>query len=316
METVAMRDAYGAALAELGSELPQVVALDADVAGSSKSSIFGARFPDRFFNVGIAEANMAGMAAGLALKGKIPYVHCFAAFMTLRAGDPIRSLACHQRLPVKYCGTYAGLSDSYDGASHHAVADIAFFRALPEMTVISPADGVETREAVRVAARLDGPAYLRISRAEVPKNLFGAGYRFEFGKGFVARQGSDLTIVATGLMTFKSLQAAEILAREGIQARVVNIHAVKPIDRELLARCATETGAVVTAEEHNVFGGLGAAVAEVLALEAPVPMEMVGVRDVFAESGDYEKLLDKYGLSPARVAERARAVLERKGRRG
>ncbi|MDR3077548.1 MAG: transketolase family protein [Planctomycetota bacterium] len=314
METIAMRDAYGAALAELGSELPQVVALDADVAGSSKSSVFGAKFPDRFFNVGIAEANMAGMAAGLALKGKIPFVHCFAAFMMLRAGDPIRSLACYQRLPVKYCGTYAGLSDAYDGASHHAVADIAFFRALPGMKVISPADGVETREAVRAAARLDGPVYLRISRAEVPKSLFGPDYSFEYGKGVVARPGSDLTLVATGYMTVKALQAAEILAKEGIQARVVNIHTLKPIDAALLAKCANETGAVVTVEEHNVFGGLGSAVAEALGRESPVPLEIVGVQDVFAESGDYEKLLEKYGLSSVRVAERAKAVLARKKR--
>ena len=314
METIAMRDAYGAALAELGSELPQVVALDADVAGSSKSSVFGAKFPDRFFNVGIAEANMAGMAAGLALKGKIPFVHCFAAFMMLRAGDPIRSLACYQRLPVKYCGTYAGLSDAYDGASHHAVADIAFFRALPGMKVISPADGVETREAVRAAARLDGPVYLRISRAEVPKSLFGPDYGFEYGKGVVARPGSDLTLVATGYMTVKALQAAEILAKEGIQARVVNIHTLKPIDSALLAKCANETGAVVTVEEHNVFGGLGSAVAEALGRESPVPLEIVGVQDVFAESGDYEKLLEKYGLSSVRVAERAKAVLARKKR--
>ncbi|MDR1518704.1 MAG: transketolase family protein [Planctomycetota bacterium] len=314
METIAMRDAYGAALAELGSELPDLVALDADVAGSSKSSVFGAKFPDRFFNVGIAEANMAGLAAGLALKGKIPYVHCFAAFMMLRAADPVRSLACYQNLPVKFCGTYAGLSDAYDGASHHAVSDISFFRALPNMRVISPADGVETREAVRAAARIDGPVYLRISRAEVPKSLFGAGYRFEFGKGVVARGGGDLTIVATGYMTAKALQAAELLAKDGVQARVVNIHTVKPIDRALIAKCARETGAMVTFEEHSVLGGLGAAVAEVLGQEAPIPLEMVGIQDVFAESGDYEKLLEKYGLSPARAVEKARAALARKGK--
>ena len=312
METIAMRDAYGAALAELGAELPNLVALDADVAGSSKSSLFGNKFPDRFFNVGIAEANMAGMAAGLALKGKIPYIHCFAAFMMLRAADPIRSIACYQKLPVKLCGTYAGLSDAYDGASHHAISDIAFFRALPNMKILSPADGTETREAVRAAASLDGPVYLRISRAEVPKNLFGAGYKFEYGKGAIVREGSDLTIVATGCMVAKALRAAELLDKDGIKARVVNIHTIKPIDGELIARCARETGALVTFEEHNVLGGLGAAVAETLGQEAPAPLEVVGIRDTFAESGDYEKLLEKYGLSPARAAERAKAVLARK----
>ncbi|MDR1520102.1 MAG: transketolase family protein [Planctomycetota bacterium] len=312
METIAMRDAYGAALAELGSELPNLVVLDADVAGSSKSSLFGAKFPERFFNVGIAEANMAGMAAGLALKGKLPFVHCFAAFMMLRAGDPIRSLACYQNLPVKFCGTYAGLSDSYDGASHHAISDISFFRALPNMKVISPADGEETRRAVRFAAGLAGPVYLRISRAEVPKSLFGAGYEFEYGKGYVAREGSDLTLVATGFMNVQALRAGELLAKEGIRARIVNIHTIKPIDASLIAKCARETGAVVTCEEHNVIGGLGAAVAEVLGRESPVPLEILGIEDCFAESGDYGKLLEKYGLSPDRIVEKAKRVLSRK----
>ncbi len=311
MKKIAMRDAYGQALAEIGAEMPEIVALDADVAGSSKSSIFGEKFPDRFFNVGIAEANMAGMAAGMAMKGKIPFVHCFAAFMMLRAGDPIRSLGCYQDLSVKYCGTYAGLSDSYDGASHHAISDMAFFRALPGMRVISPADAIETRAAVRAAARMFGPVYLRISRAEVP-DLFPSDYKFEFGKGVVMREGADVTIVATGYMTSKALEAADELKKEGVGARVVNIHTVKPIDRALIARCAAETGALVTVEEHNIYGGLGGAVAEVLAQSAPAPLEMVAVQDVFAESGDYEKLLAKYGLSAANIREKVKAVLKRK----
>ena len=308
---IAQRDAYGAALAELGGEMHNIVALDADVAGSTKSSIFGGKYPERFYNVGVSEANMAGMAAGMAMKGKIPYIHCFAAFMMLRAADPIRSLACYQSLPVKLCGTYAGLSDSYDGASHHSIADIAFFRALPNMVVMCPGDAWETREVVRAAAKVDGPVYMRISRAEVPEKA-GPDYKFEVGKGVVMKDGSDVTIVGTGYMVTKALLAADELAKEGIKARVVNLHTIKPVDRDLLAKCAKETGAIVTVEEHNIFGGLGAAVAEALVQTAPVPMEFVGIEDNFAESGDYEKLLVKYGLCPTRICDKVRAVLKRK----
>ncbi len=311
MTKIAMRDAYGQALAELGGEMKNIVALDADVSGSSKSSVFADKYPERFYNVGISEANMAGMAAGMAMKGKIPFIHCFAAFMMLRAGDPIRSLACYQGLNVKCCGTYAGLSDSYDGASHHAISDMSFFRALPGMTVISPSDAAETRLAVRAAAKHDGPVYLRILRSEV-EDIFDSGYKFELGKGVQVVDGSDVTIIATGYMLSKALQAAENLKKDGIKARVVNIHTIKPIDADMIKKCAVETGAVVTVEEHNVYGGLGASVAEVLVRHAPVPMEMVGILDVFAESGDYEKLLEKYGLSPMRIADKVRAVLKRK----
>ena len=311
MAKIAMRDAYGKALAELGGEMKNVVALDADVSGSSKSCLFGAAFPERFYNVGVSEANMAGMAAGMALKGKIPFVHCFAAFMMLRAADPVRSLACYQNLNVKLCGTYAGLSDSYDGASHHAISDMSFFRALPNMTVISPADAAETRAAVFAAAKIDGPVYLRILRSEV-EDVFGADYRFEPGKLVQLTDGADVTIMATGYMLSKALLAAEALKKDGIAARVVNVHTIKPMDVEGVKKCARETGAIVTVEEHNVYGGLGAAVAEVVAAHCPVPMEMAGIADVFAESGDYEKLLEKHGLSVANIASRARAALKRK----
>ncbi len=311
MANIAMRDAYGNALAELGAEMHNIVALDADVASSSKSSVFGSKFAERFFNVGVAEANMAGMAAGMAMKGKIPYVHCFAAFMMLRAGDPIRTLACYQGLNVKFCGTYAGLSDSYDGATHHAISDLSFFRALPGMTVLSPCDPAETREVVRAAAKIDGPVYMRISRAEVP-NLHGPDYKFQVGKGVQMTDGNDVTLIATGYMTKKALETAEELKKEGIKARVVNIHTIKPIDAELIAKCAKETGCVVTVEEHSVFGGLGSAVAEVLSAHCPVPHEFVGIQDTFAESGDYEKLLAKYGLCPTRIADKARAAIKRK----
>ena len=308
----AIRDVYGETLAELGRTNPNIVALDADVGSSSKSIVFGKEFPKRYFNVGVAEANMVAMAAGLATTGKIPFANTFAAFMVLRAADPVRSLIAYTKLNVKLAGTYAGLSDSYDGASHHAIADIAFMRSLPNMTVVSVSDPVEAELATRAAAAFIGPVYLRLSRAEVPVVFDKASYDFKIGAGVTVAPGSDVTIVATGYMLVKALEAAELLAAKGISARVVNIHTIKPIDRELLIRCAQETGAIVTAEEHNVFGGLGSAVAEVLAQDCPVPIELVGIEDTFAESGDYEKLLAKYGLSAVHIAARVEKVLKRK----
>ena len=308
----AIRDVYGETLAQLGHENKDIVALEADVGSSSKSIVFGKEFPQRYFNVGVAEANMVAVAAGLATTGKIPFANTFAAFMVLRAADPVRSLIAYTKLNVKLAGTYAGLSDSYDGASHHAIADIAFMRALPNMTVISVSDPVEAELATRAAAEFKGPVYLRLSRAEVPVVLDKASYDFKIGKGVTLVDGGDLTIVATGYMLIKALEAAQILAANGIKARVVNIHTIKPIDRELLIACARETGAIVTAEEHNVFGGLGSAVSEVLAGNCPVPIEFVGIEDTFTESGDYEKLLAKYGLSADNIVARAQKVLRRK----
>ncbi|WP_319242747.1 transketolase family protein [uncultured Propionivibrio sp.] len=308
----AIRDVYGETLAQLGRENPDIVALDADVGSSSKSIIFGKEFPQRYYNVGVAEANMVAMAAGLATAGKIPFANTFAAFMVLRAADPVRSLIAYTGLNVKLAGTYAGLSDSYDGASHHAIADIAFMRALPNMTVVSVSDPVEAELATRAVAAHQGPVYLRLSRAEVPVILDKARYNFEIGKGVTLVEGGDLTIVATGYMLVKALEAAEILAKRGIKARVVNIHTIKPIDVGLLLQCARETGAIVTAEEHNVYGGLGSAVAEVLSRQCPVPMEFVGIEDTFTESGDYEKLLAKYGLSAAHIVSKAELALRRK----
>ncbi len=308
----AIRDAYGEVLAKLGEENDNIIALEADVGSSSKSILFGKRFPDRYFNVGIAEANMAAMAAGFAAAGKIPFVNTFAAFMVLRAGDPVRSLIAYTNLNVKLAGTYAGLSDSYDGASHHAIADIAFMRALPNMTVISVADAVETELATRAAAAFEGPVYLRLSRAEVPIIFNKENYHFEIGKGVLLTQGDDVTIAATGYMVQKAVEAAERLKANGIRARVVNMHTIKPIDRELLIRCARETGAVVTVEEHNIYGGLGSAAAEVLSKEYPVPMEVVGIEDTFTESGDYEQLLKKYGLSVENIMHSVKKVMKRK----
>ncbi|MGE4283215.1 MAG: transketolase family protein [Clostridia bacterium] len=307
----AIRDAYGEVLLQLGRENKDIVVLDADVASSTKSILFGKEFPERFFNVGIAEANMAAMAAGFATIGKIPFINTFAAFMILRAADPVRSLISYTSLNVKLAGTYAGFSDSYDGASHHAITDIAFMRALPNMTVISVADAVETEKATRAVAAFNGPVYLRLSRAEVPI-IFDSSYDFQIGKGVQLAEGNDVTIVATGYMVTKSLEAAEQLKAKGIKARVVNIHTIKPIDKEMLIKCAQETGAIVTAEEHNIYGGLGSAVAEVLSGAYPVPIEVVGVEDVFAESGDYEQLLKKYGLSAENIINKVEKVLKRK----
>ena len=309
----AIRDAYGEALQKIGRENKNIVVLEADVGSSSKSILFGKENPERYFNVGISEGNMTAMAAGFASAGKIPFINTFATFMTLRAGDPINSLIAYSNLNVKLAGTYAGLSDSYDGASHHAISDIALMRSLPNMTVLSVADAVETEKATRAAVEYKGPVYLRLSRAAVPI-IFEESYKFEIGKGVQLTEGNDVSIIATGYMLQKSLLAAEELKSRGIQARVVNIHTIKPIDRKLLIKCAMETGAVVTAEEHSVIGGLGGAVAEVLVKECPVPMDFVGVEDRFAESGDYEKLLEKYGLSVQNIVAKVESVIKKKNR--
>jgi transketolase len=307
----AIRDAYGEALLKIGGENKDIVVLEADVGGSSKSILFGKEYPERYFNVGIAEGNMVAMAAGFASAGKIAFVNTFATFLTLRAGDPANSLLAYSKLNVKLAGTYAGLSDSYDGASHHAISDIALMRSLPNMTVISVADAIETEKATRAVAQYNGPVYLRLSRAPVPI-IFDDSYNFEIGKGVQLTEGNDVTIVATGYMVQKSLMAAEELKSRGINARIINIHTIKPIDKELLIKCAKETGAIVTAEEHNIIGGLGSAVAEVLIKECPVPMDFVGVEDQFAESGDYEKLLEKYGLSAQNIVSKVEGIIKKK----
>jgi len=299
---IAIRDAFGAALAELGEKNKDIVVLDADVASSSKSILFGEKFPDRFFNVGIAEANMFAMAAGMATKGKIPFANGFAAFVIRRATDPITSLIAYQKLNVKICSTYAGMSACYDGASHHALDDIAFMRAVPNMTVIAPADPAETRIAVEAIAEFQGPVYLRLSRAPSP-NVFDSSYKkFEIGKGVKVLDGNDVSIIASGYMVYKSLKAAELLKKQGINARVVNMHTIKPLDKDIVLECARQTKAIITVEEHNICGGLGSAVAELLAQnDVSAKMRIIGINDVFTESGDYEDLLDKYGLSAQNI---------------
>lgn len=307
---IAIRDAYGAALKELGEQNTKIVGLEADVASSTKSGIFGKAFPERYFNVGISELNMVSMAAGFAREGMIPYVNTFAVFMTTRGAHPIQSLIAYDNLNVKLCGTYCGLSDSYDGASHQAITDLAFVRAIPNMTVITAADGAETRKAVFAMAEHDGPVYLRLSRAEAPV-YYSDDMDFQIGRGITVREGGDVTIITTGTVLHKALEAADLLAQEGISATVVDMHTIKPIDRDLVIQCAIRTGAIVTVEEHSIYGGLGSAVAEVLVENKPVSMERIGAVD-FAESGDYGELLVKYGYSPQAIAGKCRAVIRRK----
>lgn len=307
---IAIRDAYGDALAKLGAQNQKVVALETDVGSSSKSIVFGKQFPDRYFNIGISELDMNAMAAGFASCGLIPFTNTFAVFMALRGGDPINSIICYDKLNVKMAGTYCGLSDSYDGASHHATADLAFLRALPNLTIISVCDAVETEKAVFAAADIDGPVYLRLSRAPAPV-IFGDDYDFRVGSGVTLKEGTDVTLISTGYMVHKAMLAAEMLAAQHISAEVVNIHTIKPLDEELIVACAHKTGAIVTIEEHSIYGGLGSSVAETLCRCCPVPMEMMGLTD-YAESGDYEQLLVKYGLCDGSIANKAKLLLERK----
>jgi len=316
MAAIAMRQAYGEALAELGRRDPRIVVLDADTSSSTRSAVFAGAFPDRFFNVGIAEANMAAMAAGLAATGKIPFINTFACFMVLRCGDPIRSLIAYSSLNVKIAGNYAGISDSYDGASHHAILDVAFMRALPNMTVLCPCDAAEAARATEAAAAHDGPVYLRLLRNPVPDLTADPREPFHIGRGRILREGHDVTLVAAGSMVARALAAAESLAARGVSARVVNMATIKPLDAELILRCAEQTRGIVTAEEHSVLGGLGGAVAELLGENRPTPMAFVGLQDTFVESGDQEKLMEAYGLTADRIAGKAMAVLEGKGGRG
>ena len=311
MANIATRDAYGQALAELGATNDKVVVLDADLSKSTKTNDFKKLFPERFFNIGIAEQNLMGTAAGFAATGKIPFASSFAVFAVGRAYDQIRNSIAYTRLNVKIAATHAGLTVGEDGGSHQMLEDIALMRAVPNMTVIVPADGVETRQAVLAAAAYDGPVYIRLGRPKVPV-LFGEDYEFEIGKGVVLRDGSDVTLVATGIMVSKAVEAAETLAAEGINAAVVNISTIKPLDDALLIAMAQKTGAVVTCEEHNIYGGLGSAVAEVLVENCPVPMTRVGVEDSFGESGLPDQLLEKYRLTVDNIVKKAKAVMARK----
>ncbi|MGB9661757.1 MAG: transketolase family protein [Moorellaceae bacterium] len=311
MHKVATREAYGRALVELGRQNERVVVLDADLSKSTKTEYFAQEFPHRFFNMGIAEQSLMGTAAGLALCHKIPFVSTFAVFATGRAFDQVRNSIAYPRLNVKIAASHAGITVGEDGASHQSVEDIALMRAVPNMTVIVPADATETRQAVFAAAEHEGPVYIRLGRMSVPV-LYGEDYRFRLGKAHWLRQGRDVTIIACGYMVALALEAARNLEAQGYAVGVVNMSTIKPLDRETVLEAARESGAIVTAEEHSIIGGLGSAVAEVLSEEFPVPVRRVGLRDTFGESGSPEELLTKYGLTVADLEKNVKEVLLQK----
>lgn len=305
----ATRESYGEALRDLAEEYKDLVVLDADLAAATKTGIFKKSYPDRFFDCGIAEANMMGVAAGLAACGKIPFASTFAMFAAGRAFEIVRNSIGYPHLNVKIGATHAGISVGEDGATHQCNEDIALMRTIPGMTIINPCDDVEARAAVKAALDFNGPVYMRFGRLAAPIINDSASYKFELGKGVTMKDGSDITIVATGLMVNESLEAAKSLETEGISVRVVNIHTIKPIDKELICKCAEETGVIVTAEEHSVIGGLGSAVAEAVTECCPVPVVKVGVNDEFGYSGPAVELLKKFGLSAENIANKAREAV-------
>ncbi|MBA4387960.1 MAG: transketolase [Verrucomicrobia bacterium] len=299
---------FGETLAELGAEDPRVVVLDADVSSSTQTRLFALKYPDRFFNFGIAEANMVSAAAGMATYGCVPVVSTFALFLSLRAGDQVRAQVAYPALNVKLVGNYAGLSDFADGASHQSVEDMAITRAIPNMTVIAPSDIAETRLAVRAAVAHDGPVFLRISREAVSDD-YGPDHPFAIGKGVVLRDGRDVTLIATGTVVKLASTAADALAKQGISARVVDMHTIKPLDTDLVTRAAVDTGAIVTVEEHSVIGGLGAAVCETVCATHPVPVVRVGIPDRFGESGAYQEILRRAGIDTAAIVLSAKQAI-------
>ncbi|MBO4941657.1 MAG: transketolase family protein [Clostridia bacterium] len=309
-EKIATREAYGAALAEFGCD-ERIIVLDADLSKSTKTDCFKKVYPERFINAGIAEGNMLSVAAGMSTCGNIVFASSFAMFASGRAFEQIRNSIGYPALNVKIGATHAGISVGEDGATHQCLEDIGIMRTIPNMTIINPADATEARLAVKAAIDHQGPVYLRFGRLAVP-TIFDENYKFEIGKGIELEGGSDLTIIATGLMVPYALEARTALAEFGISARVVNIHTIKPIDKEIIIKAAKETGAIVTAEEHNIIGGLGSAVAEVLAENAPVPMARVGTQDVFGRSGTPAKLFEIYGLDTKTIVEKAKEVLAKK----
>ena len=311
MANLSMREAYGRALADYGAVNPNVVALDVDTASSTLSNFFQKRFPDRFFNFGIAEPCMIDAAVGFALAGMIPFANAFAALAALRALEQVRTCVCYARTNVKIASSYAGVSDFKDGPTHHAITDIAIMRSLPEMTVIVPADSGEAAAFVPLIAEFEGPVYFRLSRAATLP-VFRPGEALSIGTGIVRRQGKDMAIITCGSMAGRSMQAADSLASQGIQARVIEIHTIKPLDREIVLHAA-DTGAVVTAEEHSIIGGLGSAVVEVLASCRPVPLAMVGIHDTFVRTGpDPETIMDAFGMSVPDIVQAAITVINRK----
>ena len=311
MSKMATRDAYGKALVKLGQVNDNVVVLDADLSKSTKTNDFKVAFPERFFNMGIAEQNLIGAACGFATAGKIPFASSFAMFATGRAFEIIRNSVAYPKLNVKICATHAGLTVGEDGASHESVEDIAIMRAIPNMTVLVPADGIEAEQMIFEAAKFNGPMYVRLGRSAVP-TLFDENYKFQIGKGNILREGNDVSIIACGIMVNEAILAHEALKLEGINARVINMSTIKPIDKELIIKSAKETKAIVTAEEHSIIGGLGSAVSEVLAEECPTILKRVGIKDVFGESGNPNDLLEKYGLTYKDIISSVKEVIAKK----
>ncbi len=311
IKTVATRAAYGETLVELGKKRDDFIVLDADLAAATQTGKFKKEFPERFYDCGIAEQNMISIAAGIATTGKKVFCSTFAMFAAGRAFEQVRNSIGYPHLNVIIGATHAGISVSEDGATHQCNEDIALMRTIPGMTIINPADATETKLAMEAALEHDGPVYLRFGRLPVPI-VFDENYKFEIGKGALLKEGNDVTIVATGLMVGEALKAHDLLKEKGISARVINIATIKPLDKDIILKAAKETGAIVTAEEHTVIGGLGSAVAEYLAAEYPVPVFKLGVNDVFGHSGPAQKLLDEFGLRAENIVEKALKVIEKK----
>ena len=307
-EKIATREAYGNALAEFGEKY-DIVVLDADLAAATKTGVFKKKFPERFFDCGIAEGNMVSVAAGLAAAGKVPFASSFAMFTAGRAYEQIRNSIGYPHLNVKIGATHAGISVGEDGATHQCNEDIATMRSIPGMTIINPADAVEARAAVEAAILFNGPVYLRFGRLATPVLFDKDTYKFELGKGIQMADGKDVTIIATGLTVAMALDAKELLAAEGISARVINIHTIKPLDEEIVIKAAKETGAILVAEEHSIIGGLGSAVCECLAGTVPTPVVRLGTNDVFGKSGKATVLLEEYGFTPANIAAKAKEAI-------
>lgn len=312
MKKLATREGYGQGLVELGQTRDDVIVLDADLAAATKTGMFKKAFPDRFYDCGIAEQNMMSIAAGIATTGKVVFASSFAMFAAGRAFEQVRNSIGYPHLSVNIGATHAGISVGEDGATHQCCEDIALMRTIPGMTIINPADAVEAKAATIAAASIDGPVYLRFGRLAVPVFNDESTYKFEVGKGIQMTEGSDVTVIATGLMVERALQAAELLKAEGIAARVINIHTIKPLDEEIVLAAARETGAIVVAEEHSVIGGLGSAVCELLADKLPTPVKKVGVEDVFGTSGPAMELLDLFGLNAANIVAKAKEAMAMK----
>jgi len=311
VEKIPTRIAYGQALAELGEENDRVVVIDADISKITGTHLFARKFPERFFNVGIAEQNEMGIAAGMATTGKIVFASTYAVFASMRACEQVRTFIAHTRSNVKIAASHGGLTGTTDGVTHQGTEDMGIMRTIPNMTIIMPADAVATRKIVKELAEHRGPAYLRLTKIPMPI-IYDEETDFQIGRAVQLRDGNDVTIIAIGDMVIRALEAADLLDNNGIRARVLDMHTLKPVDKGAVIKAAEQTGAIVTVEDHNILNGLGSAVAEVVVENRPVPMERIGLRDTFAESGEYEELLEKYGLNTRHITEAARKVMGRK----